>query len=108
MVPRDHRSALASYCSDMITSGAMYIGLPHRVAAITPSCRNRANPKSAILRRMSAGWGFRDLPSWASRMFWGLRSRWTIPLLFIATIAPANCRRNLRIVSSLSVPLALR
>ena len=44
MVPRDQRSALASYCSDMITSGAMYIGDPHSVAAITPSCRNRANP----------------------------------------------------------------
>lgn len=25
----------------------MYIGDPHSVAAITPSCRNRANPKSA-------------------------------------------------------------
>jgi len=25
----------------------MYIGEPHSVAAITPSCRNRANPKSA-------------------------------------------------------------
>ena len=44
MVPRDQRSALASYCSDMITSGAMYIGDPHSVAAITPSCRNRAKP----------------------------------------------------------------
>ena len=71
----------------------MYIGLPHRVAAITPSCRNRANPKSAILSLMSAGCGFLVLPSCANRMFCGLRSRWTMPLLFIATIAPAGRRR---------------
>lgn len=30
-----------------MTSGAMYIGDPHKVAAITPSCKNLANPKSA-------------------------------------------------------------
>ncbi len=30
-----------------MTSGAMYMGDPHRVAAITPSCRKRAKPKSA-------------------------------------------------------------
>ena len=47
MVPIDQRSAFASYCIDMMTSGAMYIGDPHRVAAMTPSLRNRANPKSA-------------------------------------------------------------
>jgi len=43
----DHKSAFASYCKDMMTSGAMYIGDPQRVAAITPSCRNLAKPKSA-------------------------------------------------------------
>jgi len=47
MVPMDHRSALASYWRDMMTSGAMYIGDPHKVAAITPSCKNLAKPKSA-------------------------------------------------------------
>ena len=26
----------------------IYMGLPHSVAAMTPSCRNRAKPKSAI------------------------------------------------------------
>lgn len=30
-----------------MTSGAMYIGDPHNVAAITPSCKNLAKPKSA-------------------------------------------------------------
>ena len=29
-------------------SYTMYMGLPHSVAAMTPSCRNRAKPKSAI------------------------------------------------------------
>ena len=40
IVPIDQRSAFASYCCDMITSGAMYIGEPQSVAAITPSERN--------------------------------------------------------------------
>ena len=68
----------------------MYMGDPQRVAAMTPSCRKRANPKSAILSLMSCGAGFRPRPSCANRMFCGFRSRWTIPLLFIATIAPAK------------------
>ena len=46
----------------MMTSGAMYIGEPHKVAAITPSCRKRANPKSAIFIVIEAGDGFRDEP----------------------------------------------
>jgi hypothetical protein len=29
----------------------MYIGEPQRVAAITPSCRNRAKPKSAAVAK---------------------------------------------------------
>ena len=66
------------------------MGLPQSVAAMTPSCRNLAKPKSAILSLMSAGWGFRVLPSWASKMFCGFRSLCTIPLLFMATIAPAR------------------
>lgn len=47
IVPKDQRSAFASYWSDIITSGAIYIGDPHNVAAITPSCKNLAKPKSA-------------------------------------------------------------
>lgn len=41
-----------------------------------------------------------------SRMFWGFRSRWMIPLACRTRMAPAICCRNTRMVSSLSVPLA--
>lgn len=68
----------------------IYIGDPQSVAAILPSWRNRANPKSAIFRTIFDGCG-RVLPqSWANRIFCGFRSRWTIPLLKSAFIAPAT------------------
>lgn len=57
-----------------MTSGAMYIGDPQRVAAMLPSCKNRAKPKSAIFNVMFAGDG-KVLPQLCeSRIFWGLRS----------------------------------
>ena len=41
----------------MITSGAMYMGDPQSVAAMLPSARNLANPKSAILSIIWSGEG---------------------------------------------------
>lgn len=38
-------------------SGAMYIGEPQSVAAMTPSLRKRANPKSAIFRQIDEAGG---------------------------------------------------
>lgn len=45
---------------------------------------------------------------WQSRMFWGLRSLWRIPLILRTSMAWAICCRNMRMVSSLNVPLAAR
>lgn len=42
-----------------------------------------------------------------SRMFWGLRSLWIIPLACRTLMAPAICCRKTRMVSSLRVPLAV-
>ena len=42
---------------------------------------------------------------WDSRMFWGFRSRWMMPLDARTRMAPAICCRKTRMVSSLSVPL---
>lgn len=96
---------------------AMYIGDPQSVAAITPSWRNLAKPKSAedktqdfrmsewtwflylysvlvcyylpIFSRISCGCG-QDLPPlWLSKIFCGFKSRWTMPLAYNAFIAPA-------------------
>lgn len=44
---------------------------------------------------------------WQSKMFWGLRSLWRMPLLCRTFMAWAICCRNTRIVSSLSAPLAV-
>lgn len=51
----------------------MKIGDPQRVVAITPSCRNRANPKSAIFSVISLGLGSRCGVLWHMRMFGGYR-----------------------------------
>lgn len=45
-------------------------------------------------------------PAYDSRMFWGFRSRWMIPLLLRMRMAAAICWRKTLSVSSLSVPLA--
>ncbi len=45
-------------------------------------------------------------PTYDSRMFWGFRSRWMIPLLLRMRMAAAICWRKTLSVSSLSVPLA--
>lgn len=51
--------------------------------------------------------GLRLHPSgWHSRMFWGLRSLWMMPLVCSTFMAFAICRRNMRMVLSLSVTLA--
>ena len=49
MTPTDHKSALAPYGSPLMTSGAMYKGEPHMVAANASESITLANPKSAIL-----------------------------------------------------------
>lgn len=55
-----------------------------------PSCRNLANPKSAIFRVMLAGDG-RLLPQLCeSKIFCGFRSLWTMPFAKSAFIAPAE------------------
>jgi hypothetical protein len=54
----------------MRPSGAIYIGEPHKVAAITPSSRNRAKPKSAIFSFISVGNGFGFELSWQRSIFW--------------------------------------
>lgn len=46
---------------DIANLRTMYIGEPQSVAAILPSCRNRANPKSAIFNVIFDGSG-NDLP----------------------------------------------
>lgn len=67
----------------------MYIGEPHNVAAILPSCKNLAKPKSAIFSVILDGAGS-DLPQLCDRrIFCGFKSRWTIPFANKALIAPA-------------------
>lgn len=44
---------------------------------------------------------------WQSKMFWGLRSLWTMPLLCRTFMARDICCRNTWMVSSLRVPLAV-
>lgn len=44
---------------------------------------------SPIFSLICCGWGEGLFPEWLSRMFWGLRSRWTTPLACRAFIAPA-------------------
>ena len=46
------------------------MGEPQRVAAITPSWRNLAKPKSAIFNLISDGDGLGLSLSWHSKMFW--------------------------------------
>ena len=58
-----------------------------------------------ILRQVLMGLDLRP-SGWHSRMFWGLRSRWRMPLLCRTFMAWPICCRNTRMVSSLSVPLA--
>lgn len=105
------------------TSGAMYMGLPQRVAAMTPSWRKRANPKSATFSvtsrvdgfgrpvglwiRMFCGCTFPSFVTWGSwegELHGTLRSLWTIPLAFMAAMAAAICFAKRRIVSSERVP----
>lgn len=68
----------------------IYIGDPQSVAAIFPSCRNRAKPKSAIFSTIFDGAGNALPQLWANKMFCGFKSRCMIPLLCRASIAPAN------------------
>lgn len=66
------------------------IGDPQSVAAIFPSWRNLAKPKSAIFKVMLAGDG-RLLPQVCdSNIFCGFRSLCTMPLAKRAFIAPAK------------------
>lgn len=58
-----------------------------------------------ILMQVLRGLDLRS-PEWQSRMFWGLRSLWRMPLLCRTFMAWAICCRNMRMVSSLNVPLA--
>lgn len=60
-----------------------------------------------ILMRMLVGPDLRPFER-QSRMFWGFRSLWRIPLSLSTSMAWAICCRNMRMVSSLSVPLAAR
>lgn len=66
------------------------IGDPHRVAAMLPSWRNLANPKSAIFRVIFAGEGKFFPQLCDSNMFCGFRSLCTMPLAKRAFIAPAR------------------
>lgn len=114
----------------------MYMGEPHSVAAIVFNCRCRANPKSAgrtygVSMSLQPIFGktlstqryelkllpilmlvFMELdlrPSgWQSKIFWGFRSLWRMPLLCRTFMALAIWCRNTRMVSSLSVPLAVK
>lgn len=77
-------------------SDKLTIGDPQRVAAMLPSWRNRANPKSAIFSVMLTGAGS-VLPQLCDRrMFWGFKSRCTIPFAKSAFIAPAKSNNNER------------
>lgn len=91
----------------------MYMGEPHSVAAIFPSCKNLAKPKSAIFKVIFDGAG-NDLPQlccnkifcnqkiveWPSietfilKRTCGFKSRWTIPFAKRAFIAPAEIKKN--------------
>lgn len=90
IVPIDHKSALAPYCCDIITSGAIYIGEPHKVPAIIPSGRERAKPKSASLTIICVGCGGLGCRGLHKRMFWGFKSLCTIAFLFRASNAFAE------------------
>lgn len=68
----------------------IYIGDPHSVAAIFPSCKNRAKPKSAIFSTIFEGVGNVLPQPCANRIFCGFKSRCMIPLLCRASIAPAE------------------
>lgn len=106
--------AFASYCRDMMTSGAIYwnnsesisvaqtsvdckltMGDPHKVAAMFPSWRNLANPKSAIFSVMFDGDGKLLPQPCDSKMFCGFRSLCTMPLAKRALIAPAKITNKL-------------
>lgn len=67
----------------------------------------RSHPASPILTRMLLGLARRP-PGLDSRMFWGFRSRWMMPLLCRSRMAPAICCRKSRMVSSLSVRMAAK
>lgn len=117
-------------CSKHLGRHTIYIGDPQRVAAIFPSCKNRANPKSAIDKKNEKFIYFfysslhiyiyipilsvifdgagKVLQLCDSKIFCGFRSRCTIPLTNNARIAPASCIRNNRIVSSLNVPFTAK
>uniref|UniRef100_M3Z671 Uncharacterized protein n=1 Tax=Mustela putorius furo TaxID=9669 RepID=M3Z671_MUSPF len=80
-----------------------------RRAAPAPHPPNSPAPRPAlaspILTRMLLGLARRP-PGLDSRMFWGFRSRWMMPLLWSRRMAPAICCRKSRMVSSLSVRMA--
>lgn len=59
-----------------------------------------------ILMQVLLVWDLRPA-GWDSRMFCGFRSLWIMPLACSTLIAPAICCKNTRMVSSLSVPLAV-
>lgn len=65
-----------------------------------------AGRASPIFTRMLLGLARRP-PGLDSRMFWGFRSRWMMPLLCRSRMAPAICCRKSRMVSSLSVRMAV-
>lgn len=79
---------------------------PPRPAAQRPAAQRPAAQASPILTRMLLGLVRRPL-GLDSRMFWGFRSRWMMPLLCSSRMAPAICCRNSRMVSSLSVRMAV-
>lgn len=93
----DRKAAKESPLKQLLANTRRTIGEPHSVAAMLPSCRNLANPKSAIFKVMCCGAGNALPQLWDSRMFCGFKSRCTMPLANSAFIAPAE--RSVRSVN---------
>ena len=53
MIPRDQTSHLISYFYDLMTSGAVYRGLPNDNFSSLPGSMVHANPKSVTLTTIS-------------------------------------------------------
>lgn len=92
MQPADQTSHLKLYASLCSNSGEAKQGVPlsrdmQISLEISSDLRLRAQPKSAIFMVL--------LP--ATRMFYGLRSRWMTPLLFMNWKASTSCRNMLMI-----------
>lgn len=78
----------------------------HGPAAQHRTAQRPAARAAPILTRMLLGLARRPL-GLDSRMFCGFRSRWMMPLLCSSRMAPAICCRKSRMVSSLSVRMAV-